>query len=539
MSNLLVYKPKKSLIIPRNEKVLDTIPKSKAFEYKGKNLTQVYHGENEVIKLREMGIDAPSPIMSYYEWPLVKNKFKPYEHQKLTAAFLTTHPWSICLNPMGMMKTESTLYAADHLINSGVIKKVLVLAPLSCIQKVWGDAVFSSFPWQNYVIVHGSKDKRIKALEEKVQFYVANHEFVRVAVEKYEVNESFRYRLNKEFDMIKDFDAIIVDEYSVFRNGQTYNYKALETILRETKPKYFWALTGTPCPTAPTDAWALARLINPDNVDKWFGSFQRKVMMQISNGPFPKWVPRPGSHEIVSEVLQPAIRFKKEDCLDLPPLTFQNRECDLTKEQKAHFKSMRKEMVMLHDQGDITAVNAADRLVKLRQILCGSIKANEDDYAAIDCKPRINLMLELIEEAGYKVIIVAPYKGILRMLKKEIGKHYTCEIINGDVPQNKRNEIFTNFQEAKDPHVLLCHPKVMSYGLTLTAANYIIMYAPIDSNDLYGQLIERINRPGQVNNMSIVHVAAHPIEWRIYEALKSKKSFQSMALELYHEEFDD
>lgn len=536
MSKIIVYKPKKSLIIPYNKDVLDTIPKSAAFDYAGKHLTQVYHGELEVMKLRELGIDAPAPILSYYDWPLVKGRHTAYQHQKLTADFFTTTARGVCLNSMGMMKTESTLYAADYLLKQGIIKKVLILAPLSCTQKVWADALFQTFPWQSGVIAHGSKIKRLKALGEDVQFFIANHEFLRTCVDKKEAGSSFKYNLNEEYNMLKDIDLIVIDEYSIFRNSQTYNYKALETLLDVVKPMYFWPLTGTPCPTAPTDAWALARLLRPDNVDRYFGAFQRRVMVNIGGGPFPKWVPRKGSHEIVSQVLQPAIRFKKEDCLDLPPLTFQNRECDLTPEQNKQFKLMKKEMKMSQGGQEISAVNAADKLIKLRQILCGSIKANEDDYESLDCKPRIKLVLELIEEAGHKVILVAPYKGILRMLKRELGKHYSCEIVNGDVSKTRRDEIFTNFQEAKHPHVLLCHPKVMAHGLTLTAANYIIMYAPIDSNDLYGQLIERINRPGQVNSMSIVHVASHPIEWLIYDALKSKKSFQSMALDLYKDQ---
>ena len=111
----------------------------------------------------------------------------------------------------------------------------------------------------------------------------------------------------------------------MYRNSTTYLFKALEALLKEINPKYFWPLTGTPCPTAPTDAWALAKLLNPDNVEKYFGQFRRRVMMQISSAPFPKWVPKQNSYEVVYEVLQPAVRSKKEECLDLPPVTFQNR----------------------------------------------------------------------------------------------------------------------------------------------------------------------------------------------------------------------
>lgn len=537
-NKVLVYKPKKTLILPHNEAVLSSIPRSKEFSYKGKILTQVYHGEKEVSKLAEMGIKAPAPIQSYYKWPLVDGKYVPYSHQKETADFFTLNSRGVCLNGMGTGKTCSTLYAADYFLNQKEIKKILILAPLSCLQKVWMDALFNSFHWRNGVVVHGSKVKRLKSLNEDVEFYIANHEFLRTIIDKKEIGSTYKYFLNSEYDILKDFDVIVVDEYSFFRNASTYNYHALEVLLEQVNPKYFWPLTGTPCPNAPTDAWALARLLNKKNVDKYFGSFKRRVMMEIGGGPYPKWIPRQGSHEIVNEVLQPAIRFKKDDCLDLPPITFQDRECSLTASQKKHYKSMKQEMTLLQDGQEISAVNAADRMIKLRQILCGSIKANEDEYMPLDCKPRINLVLELIEEAGHKAILIAPFKGILRMLKKEIGKHYTCEIVNGDVKKSKRDQIFTNFQTTKDPHILLCHPRVMAHGLTLTKANYVIFYAPIDSSDYYEQVTERINRPGQVNNMSIVHISAHPIEELIYRGLKERKNFQSMALELYNEEFN-
>ena len=78
-------------------------------------------------------------------------------------------------------------------------------------------------------------------------------------------------------------------------------------------------------------------------------------MMQISSAPFSKWVPKQNSYEVVYEVLQPAVRSKKEECLDLPPVTFQNRECELSAEQLKHFKSMRKEMIMEKDSKEIPA----------------------------------------------------------------------------------------------------------------------------------------------------------------------------------------
>jgi SNF2 family DNA or RNA helicase len=183
----------------------------------------------------------------------------------------------------------------------------------------------------------------------------------------------------------------------------------------------------------------------------------------------------------------------------------------------------------------ITAVNAADRIGKMRQLLCGIIKTGENEYEAIDFKPRLTLLLECIQEANAKVIVVVPFKGIIKFLEEEIAKTHSCAVLNGDVSPKKRNEIVSAFKHSKDPHVLLCHPKVMSHGLTLTEADTLIFYAPIYSNDEYQQVKDRINRPGQTRNMTIVRMAGHKLEWNIYKALDGKGLNQSSILDMYRE----
>ena len=95
-------------------------------------------------------------------------------------------------------------------------------------------------------------------------------------------------------------------------------------------------LTGTPCPNAPTDAWALARLVCPERVPRFFGHFQRKTMRLVGEY---KWRPLPGAEQIVFDALQPAWRIKKRDCMTLPPLTVANRQTQLTAEQARYLAS--------------------------------------------------------------------------------------------------------------------------------------------------------------------------------------------------------
>lgn len=530
----IIHKSSRSLVFPYDERINASIPKTKKLSHSGKDYSVVYFGEAEVLKLRELGYeDTPAPIEYLFEFRKFQNKHDVLPHQVETAAFETLYKRNFILNDMGTMKTASTMYAIEYMLQQGLIKKVLILAPLSCLTPVWADTIFTSFWDITSTVMHGTAEKRLAALNSDVQVYITNHDFVRVATKKTEVNGVPKYSLRPEYAKLKEFDLIVVDEASVFRTMSTSLWHGLNTILQE--HHRLWLLTGTPTPNSPMDAYSLAKLAVPKSVPKFMSHFRQTCMMQLS-GPFPKWVPLPNAHEVVHKTLQPAIRIKKEDCIDLPPLTFQTRSCELTAEQKQHFKTMKKEMVMEHDNATITAANAADRLGKIRQIFCGAIKADEADYVPLDAKPRIDIVLECIESCGQKAIVIVPYKGILKMLKEHVSKHYTCEIVNGDVGIHERNRIFKDFQESSDPHVLLCHPRVTSYGLTLTKANCMIFYAPIDSNDFYEQSCQRINRPGQQHPMTIVHICAHHLEQKIYDGLQERKNFQEIALDLYHQE---
>jgi SNF2 family DNA or RNA helicase len=159
--------------------------------------------------------------------------------------------------------------------------------------------------------------------------------------------------------------------------------------------------------------------------------------------------------------MQPAVRFKKADCIDLPPVTVQDRQCDLSAEQKKAFNELKATMVADAKAGkQIKAVNAADQIGKLRQILCGAIKLGDDDYQPLDHKPRLDVLLETISEASAKVLVIAPFKGIVRALEKEIEKHYSVGVLNGDVSPANRNKIIHDFKSGPGP----AHPAVPPEG---------------------------------------------------------------------------
>ena len=118
-------------------------------------------------------------------------------------------------------------------------------------------------------------------------------------------------------------------------------------------------------------------------------------------------------------------------------------------------------------------------------------------------------------------------------MSDEISKTHSVAVLNGDVSPKQRDRTILQFKTEPDPHVLLCHPKVMSHGLNLTEADTLVFYAPIYSNDEFQQVQERFNRAGQTRKMTVLRMAAHPLEWEIYKMLDGRRLTQDSILSLY------
>jgi SNF2 family DNA or RNA helicase len=462
-----------------------------------------------------MGIKAPSPIMHYYNWP---GRFTPFDHQKETAAFLTLVSKGLVLNDIGTGKTQSALWAADYLIQTGQIKKVLILSPLSTLERVWGDGIFLGFPNRRFAVLHGTAERRRKLLKQDVDFYIINHDGFSIIAEEAQGM----------------FDLIIVDEAAVLRNPSTQRFKFFRKWTVNNPDTRLWLMTGTPTPNDPTDAWALAKLVDSPNCKQTYTSFRETVMMKLGQW---KFVPRPESADIVKDILQPAVRFTRDECFDLPETIIQTRQVALTAEQQKHYKAMLKDLVTeMTGSGTISAVNEAVKVQKLIQIACGVAYGDDGQNIELDASPRVKLVKEIIEEAGEKVIVFVPLTGTLHMLEKELSKHWTVGVVNGQVSANKRDVIFKDFQDSRDPHVLIAHPGTMAHGLTLTTASTIIWYGPVNSNETYVQANGRIERIGKNKTSNVIHIESTDLEHRAYERLKNKQKLQGLLLDLIQEE---
>ena len=474
----------------------------------------VPHGIEETKILRNLGLDVPSPIVVNYDWP---GSYVPFKHQLDTAGFMTLHHRCFVLLDMGLGKSISALWAADYLMRAGLVRRALILSTLSCLDPTWQREVFRNMMHRTSIVVHGSKKDRINALDEDVDFYIMNHHGI------LEVDDLIAKR--------DDIDLVIVDEAAMLRNSRTMIYKRFTKMLRP--EQRLWMLTGKPCPNGPEDAWALAKLVSPSRVPAFFTRWKDQTMRKVSMF---KWVPREGSTRMMFDALQPAIRFEKKDCLDLPPVTFSDRKVEMSALQTAYYQLMKSKLIVYAKEHQITAVNAAVLLGKLLQICCGAVKTDAGEYIGIDPGPRLGVLEESIEAAAAKVLVFVPYTGALRLVTDHLSKKYAVAQVDGSTSRSKRAGIFAAFQDEREPQVLVAHPRVASHGLNLVAADTIVWFSPIHSLDTYDQANERMARPGQKLATNIVHLGGTPLEWAAYKVLRSKGAAQEEFLELFKTE---
>lgn len=508
-------KDKKALVLKLRDsaQVLNVVPSAKSFVVNGTPLVAVPHRTEETRLLRNLGYNAPAPIRTYYDWP---GRFTPFHAQKEAAAFLSMHKRAFNLSELGTGKSLASLWAYDYLRGIGLLNKCLIISPLSTLERTWADELFNHFPHLTFAVLHGTKDKRVKLLKEDFDVYIVNHDGVGI-LEPYLTTRT-------------DIDLVIVDEIAqCARNASTTRWKKINLVVnKHREPRSCWGMSGTPTPNAPTDAWAQCRLINPASVPPYFNRFKGTVMKQLSQF---QWIPRPDATQVVKDVMQPSVRFTRDECLDLPPLMYETRAVTLTPEQNKAYKEMLTRLSIQADEGEITAVNEAVKMAKLVQIACGVVYATDGTEVTIPATPRVEETRSIIQSAQGKVIVFVPFVSSVKMVAKELAKDFSVETIHGGVSKTERDRIFGAFQKSDEPRVLVAQPAAMSHGLTLTAASTIIWYSCITSNETFEQANGRINRPGQKMNNFIICLEGTPVEKRIYARLRKKQKMQGALLD--------
>jgi primosomal protein N' len=490
----------------------------------GRDVTCVFHGEDEVLWLRANGYpDVPFPAEVYYAWPKIEGKYEPMTHQKVSVGFQAAHKRCHNLSEPRTGKTHSILMTLDYLKSIGKIKKAMIFGTLSTIETVWAQSIADTYHNLTYSVVHhATKKKRNEQLSCDVDIYILNHNGVKTM----------------EAEILKrtDIDMFVWDESDNLCVAGTAMWKSFNKVTTGQNLRVILA-GATPTGEKPTDAFALSKLVDKTKAPKYFGAFRNETMIQIS---LFRWIAKSTAKQRVHEILQPAICFLKKDVLkDLPPMSHERIHAELSDEQRRMFKELQKDMATEYKGGNLNAINGADKLAKCIQVCLGAYKTPEGDYQTIDFSPRLEAIRECIKSASKKILVLVPYTGALRAYYEELKKHYTCEMVDGSTSKDERARIFTEYQTGKDPYILLAHPKVIAHGCEFSVADTTIYAGPIASGRQFIQSLERMNSIKQDSPMMIYYITSTNLENQRYDIMTGKKESQDSVLEMYQSIIDE
>ena len=418
---------------------------------------------------------------------------------------------------MGTGKTLSVLWACDILFEAQRIRKVLIVSPLSTMRIIWQREIFFNMPHRRSAIAHGNRAQRLQAISSPVHYVIINHDGVKTCSD----------------ELIREnFDIIVIDELTAFKSHSSERSKMMKYLTARSKA--VWGLTGEPTPNSPIEAYSQCKVVNPANtvLPAYFTQFRDATMYQVNDY---LWLPKDGAADIVHRCMQPAIRFKRDECLDLPPTIYQTLQIEFTKEQDEHYKRMKQEAYILHDKGEISASSAAIVLNKLLQISAGAVKTNDGDVVQIDYQPRLTALIELLEQTPqHKLVVFATYVATIKRLVQDLSdKNIATAAIYGDVDHKVRARHIEDFQSDK-LSVLVMQPQSSAHGIDLVVSNNIVWFSLIPSNELYRQGNARITRAGQTRTTFITHFVSSSAEQHIADILTRKGHMSDEVLGLFN-----
>ena len=470
-------------------------------------------------KVADWFVPTLSPMLRDYDFV---GRFEPYLHQLKICSFLSANKRAFCLADMGTGKTASVVWTLDYLFKTKRIKRVLIIGALSNMKSTWADEFFAINPQYQVTILHGGREEREKLAKDRSPVHIINHDGAEIIKAQLLANK---------------YDVVVIDELTAFKNSNSNRFKAVFPICQQAT--YVWGLTGTPMPNQPDETYGQIKIVNPDRLQGLSAyRFKERVMRKVTDF---RWVARFDAADIVMHYMQPAIKIEKGEVLVLPQVHHEYINIPLTAGQAAFYKELKQNQFVGNEDMSISAVNGGALMSKLLQVATGAIYNDDGMAMKFDVTPRIEKAIELIrqareastEEGAGKTLVFAPFKHTITMLEEELKKHFDVAVITGDTSAKERAEIFRRFQTESKPDVILAVARAMSHGVTATAASTIIWFGPVTSNETYQQACNRIDRPGQTQEMNIYHLYSTPVEEKLYKTLQQRKLSQTDLLNLY------
>lgn len=437
--------------------------------------------------------------------------FKPHNYQKYAVEYIKSHPVAAILLDMGLGKTVISLTAmADLLFDSFEVHKILVIGPLRVARDSWPMEVAK---WEHlkhltYAVAIGTPAERRAALERNADITIINRENVDWLVES----------------GYFDFDMVVIDELSSFKNHTVKRFKALMKV--RPKVNRIVGLTGTPSSNGLMDLWSEFRLLDMgERLGKFITRYREAFFMpdkRNSQMVF-SYKPRPDAEEeIYRRISDITISMKCTDHLNMPELISSQCEVVLSDDERKQYEKLKSELVLTLSAGEITVSNAASLTNKLSQLSNGAIY--DDDRNIVEFhKRKLDALEDIIESANGNPILVAYwFKHDLERIRKRF-----------KVREIKSSQDIIDWNAGKIPAAMI-HPASAGHGLNLQSGGSTLVWFGLTwSLELYQQTNARLWRQGQTSGTVVIQhiITKGTIDERILTALNKKELTQNALID--------
>lgn len=437
-------------------------------------------------------------------------QYNPHDYQKYAIDFIETHPQAAVLLGCGLGKTSITLTALNDLMfDRFEVRKPLIIAPIRVCRNSWAAEIakWDHLNGMTYSLILGTKEQRLAALRQKADLYIINRENVQWLVE----NSGMPF----------DFDMVVIDEMSSFKNHQSKRFKAL----RNVRPfvKRIIGLTGTPCSNGLMDLWAQFRLLDKgQRLGKRIGQYRDAYFKPDWNGFTYSLLPG-ADKAIYEKIADISISMKTTDYLQMPELISVSVPVYLDAWEMERYSKMEKDMVLPYMGEDITAANAAVLCGKLVQLASGCIYTDDSEAMLVHDR-KLDALEDLIEAQNGRPALVAFWY--------QHERQRIMERFEG-ARELKTDQDIADWNAGRIP-IALIQPSSAGHGLNLQEGGSTIIWFTMPwSLELYQQTNARLWRQGQrAESVVIQHLtAAGTIDEDIMLALTSKDLVQSKMME--------
>lgn len=445
-------------------------------------------------------------------------KYNPHDYQRYATEYIESHPEAAVFLDMGLGKTSITLTALNNLLFDYFdVHRILVVAPLRVARNTWSDEIEK---WEHlhnltFAIAVGTEKERLEALRKQADITMINRENLQWLIEK--SGQPF------------EFDMIVIDELSSFKNHQAKRFKALMKV--RPKVKRIVGLTGTPSSNGLMDLFAEFKILDMGmRLGRFIGQYRNTYFKPDKvNGPIVySYKPLPGAEDAIYEKISDiTISMKAADHLKMPKLVNTKYMVHLSEKEKKKYGDMKAELVLALPEGEITAANAASLSGKLSQMANGAVYADDESILPIHDK-KLDALEDIIESANGKPILIAYWfkHDLMRIEQRLTEKKIPFQKLDSDASMKKWNR--------GELPVALIHPASAGHGLNLQSGGSTIVWFGITwSLELYQQTVARLYRQGQTSGtVTVIHILTEgTVDEKIMKALADKDSTQSALID--------